>query len=73
MSVRIGTSGWNYPTGKGKWAGGRPLLGFDLDPAHPNVVPMQAREANVEGEGAIDMAALFRNGLRMLPESSFGC
>ena len=21
MSVRIGTSGWNYPTGKGKWNG----------------------------------------------------
>jgi Flp pilus assembly CpaF family ATPase len=46
-------------------------LGFDLDPAHPNVVAMQAREANVEGEGAIDMAALFRNGLRMLPERVF--
>lgn len=46
-------------------------LGFDLDPAHPNVVAMQAREANVEGEGAIDMAALFRNGLRMLPDRVF--
>lgn len=46
-------------------------LGFDLDPAHPNVVAMQAREANVEGEGAIDMAALFRNGLRMLPDRAF--
>jgi pilus assembly protein CpaF len=46
-------------------------LGFDLDTAHPNVVAMQAREANVEGEGAIDMAALFRNGLRMLPDRVF--
>ena len=46
-------------------------LGFDLDPAHPNVVAMQAREANVEGEGAIDMAALFRNALRMLPDRVF--
>src|SRR5205814_6432694 len=46
-------------------------LGFDLDPAHPNVVALQAREANVEGEGAVDLAALFRNGLRMLPDRVF--
>jgi Flp pilus assembly CpaF family ATPase len=31
------------------------------------VVALQAREANVEGEGAVDMAALFRNALRMAP------
>lgn len=46
-------------------------LGFDLDPAHPNVKSLQAREANVEGEGAIDMAALFRNALRMVPSRVF--
>ncbi len=47
-------------------------LGFDLDTqAHPNVKALQAREANVEGEGAVDMAALFRNGLRMLPSRVF--
>jgi Flp pilus assembly CpaF family ATPase len=47
-------------------------LGFDLDrQAHPNVVAMQAREANVEGEGAVDMAALFRNALRMVPSRVF--
>ncbi len=46
-------------------------LGFDLDPAHPNVKALQAREANVEGEGAVDMAALFRNALRMVPSRVF--
>ncbi|RZU48775.1 Flp pilus assembly CpaF family ATPase [Krasilnikovia cinnamomea] len=35
---------------------------------HPDVVPMQSREANVEGEGAIDMSELFRSGLRMSPD-----
>ena len=35
--------------------------------AHPNVAPLQAREANVEGEGAIGMSALFKAGLRMAP------
>jgi pilus assembly protein CpaF len=47
-------------------------LGFDQDKKHhPNVVAMQARDANVEGEGAISMAALFRNGLRMSPSRVF--
>jgi pilus assembly protein CpaF len=47
-------------------------LGFDHDrAAHPNVVAMQARDANVEGEGAVDMAALFRNALRMVPSRVF--
>jgi pilus assembly protein CpaF len=47
-------------------------LGFDQDHGpHPNVVAMQARDANVEGEGAISMAALFRNGLRMSPDRVF--
>lgn len=47
-------------------------LGFDLDRQHhSNVVAMQAREANVEGEGAVDMAMLFRNALRMVPSRVF--
>jgi Flp pilus assembly CpaF family ATPase len=47
-------------------------LGFDQDRVrHPNVVAMQARDANVEGEGAISMAMLFRNGLRMSPDRVF--
>jgi Flp pilus assembly CpaF family ATPase len=36
--------------------------------AHPDVVPLQSREANVEGEGAIGMSELFRSGLRMSPD-----
>ncbi|MBC9718012.1 CpaF family protein [Streptomyces sp. TRM66268-LWL] len=36
--------------------------------AHPNVVALQAREANLEGEGAIDQAELVRCGLRMSPD-----
>ncbi|WP_433530274.1 CpaF family protein [Micromonospora sp. CA-263727] len=44
-------------------------LALDADKAvHPNVVPLQSREANVEGEGAIDMSSLFRSGLRMSPD-----
>ncbi len=44
-------------------------LALDADKAlHPDVVPMQSREANVEGEGAIDMSELFRSGLRMSPD-----
>lgn len=44
-------------------------LGLDGDPAaHPNVVAMQAREPNIEGEGAIDQAELVRWGLRMSPD-----
>jgi pilus assembly protein CpaF len=34
---------------------------------HPNVVAMEAREANVEGEGEITMRALVREALRMNP------
>ncbi|MBL1102815.1 CpaF family protein [Streptomyces coffeae] len=36
--------------------------------AHPNVVAMQAREPNIEGQGAIDQAELVRWGLRMSPD-----
>ncbi|NIL64929.1 Flp pilus assembly complex ATPase component TadA, partial [Salinispora arenicola] len=44
-------------------------LALDADKAiHPDVVPLQSREANVEGEGAIDMSMLFRSGLRMSPD-----
>jgi Flp pilus assembly CpaF family ATPase len=47
-------------------------LGLDLDTAaHPNVVALQVREANVEGEGTVNMAALFRNALRMMPDRVF--
>jgi Flp pilus assembly CpaF family ATPase len=44
-------------------------LALDADKAlHPDVVPMQSRDANVEGQGAIDMSELFRSGLRMSPD-----
>lgn len=44
-------------------------LGLDRDEiAHPNVVAMQAREANLEGVGAVDQAELVRWGLRMGPD-----
>lgn len=36
--------------------------------AHPNVMALQAREANLEGQGAIDQADLVRCGLRMSPD-----
>ncbi|MFE5159060.1 CpaF family protein [Streptomyces sp. NPDC056697] len=43
-------------------------LGLNTDTAaHPNVVAMQAREPNIEGQGAIDQAELVRWGLRMSP------
>jgi Flp pilus assembly CpaF family ATPase len=43
---------------------------LDLDAdgdAHPNVAALQAREPNIEGAGAVDMAELVRWGLRMNP------
>jgi pilus assembly protein CpaF len=44
-------------------------LGLHKDTqAHPNVVPMQAREANLEGVGEITQAACVRMGLRMSPD-----
>ncbi|MER6075157.1 ATPase, T2SS/T4P/T4SS family [Streptomyces sp. NPDC001817] len=44
-------------------------LGLDADPVvHPNVVAMQAREPNIEGQGGIDQAELVRWGLRMSPD-----
>ncbi|MCK9922183.1 Flp pilus assembly complex ATPase component TadA [Frankia sp. AgPm24] len=43
-------------------------LGLDRDGLHDDVVAMQAREANVEGEGAIGLAELVRWALRMSPD-----
>jgi Flp pilus assembly CpaF family ATPase len=44
-------------------------LGLDVDrAAHPNVVALQAREPNLEGQGGIDQAELVRWGLRMSPD-----
>ena len=39
----------------------------DLKELHPNVAALEAREANVEGEGEISMAELVRAGLRLNP------
>ncbi|MEY9963386.1 pilus assembly protein CpaF [Streptacidiphilus sp. MAP12-16] len=43
-------------------------LGVHLDGRHPNTVALQAREANLEGVGAIDQAELVRWALRMSPD-----
>ncbi|MBV8160159.1 MAG: CpaF family protein [Acidimicrobiia bacterium] len=44
-------------------------LGLDqLPESHPDVVALEAREANTEGQGAISMAELVRRGLRMDPD-----
>jgi Flp pilus assembly CpaF family ATPase len=44
-------------------------LGLDqLPETHPDVVALEAREANTEGQGAISMAELVRRGLRMDPD-----
>jgi pilus assembly protein CpaF len=44
-------------------------LGLDRYPdLHPDVVALEAREENVEGEGEIDLATLVRWGLRMNPD-----
>ncbi|MGH9187174.1 MAG: CpaF family protein [Acidimicrobiales bacterium] len=44
-------------------------LGLDRYPdLHPDVVALEAREVNVEGEGAIELATLVRWGLRMNPD-----
>jgi pilus assembly protein CpaF len=40
----------------------------ELRPAHPHVVGLQARAANVEGAGAIDLRELVRQALRMRPD-----
>ena len=44
-------------------------LDLGADPVrHPNVAALQAREPNIEGHGAIDMAELVRWALRMNPD-----
>lgn len=43
-------------------------LGFDQDPAHPDVVALQAREPNLEGVGAITLSDLVWQSLRMQPD-----
>lgn len=43
-------------------------LGLDQDPAHPDVVALQAREPNLEGVGAITLSDLVWQSLRMQPD-----
>ena len=40
----------------------------ELAPDHPHVVRLLARQANVEGAGLVDLAALVRHALRMRPD-----
>jgi pilus assembly protein CpaF len=40
----------------------------ELRPEHPHVVGLEARPANVEGAGAVDLRTLVRQALRMRPD-----
>jgi pilus assembly protein CpaF len=40
----------------------------ELDPAHPHVVRLEARPANVEGAGEVSLRDLVRQALRMRPD-----
>jgi pilus assembly protein CpaF len=40
----------------------------ELRPDHPHVVSLEARPANVEGSGAVDLRTLVRQALRMRPD-----
>jgi pilus assembly protein CpaF len=40
----------------------------ELQPAHPHVVALESRPANVEGAGALDLRTLVRQALRMRPD-----
>jgi pilus assembly protein CpaF len=40
----------------------------ELRPSHPHVVRLEARGANAEGAGAVDLATLVRQALRMRPD-----
>jgi len=40
----------------------------ELRPAHPHVVRLESRLSNAEGAGAVDMATLVRQALRMRPD-----
>ncbi|MFY1674039.1 CpaF family protein [Plantactinospora sp. WMMB334] len=46
-------------------------LALDLDPDHPDCVALQAREANMEGEGGVSLSELVRYALRMSPDRVF--
>ncbi len=41
---------------------------FELQVAHPDVVSMQCRQPNLEGEGAVTLRDLVRESLRMRPD-----
>ncbi|MEU6858535.1 ATPase, T2SS/T4P/T4SS family [Glycomyces sp. NPDC046736] len=43
-------------------------LGLHKDDRHGNVVSLQTRDANIEGQGAVTAADLFRASLRMTPD-----
>ena len=69
-------------TGSGKTTLLRSLLGHvdpterivivedsrELAPTHPHTLTLESRQANVDGAGAVDMAALVRQALRMRPD-----
>ena len=38
------------------------------DPGHPDTIALQAREANLEGEGEVSLDALIRAAMRMTPD-----
>jgi pilus assembly protein CpaF len=40
----------------------------ELQPSHPHVVGLEARQANVEGVGSVDLRTLVRQALRMRPD-----
>ncbi|MHA7154098.1 TadA family conjugal transfer-associated ATPase [Arthrobacter sp. TMN-50] len=40
----------------------------ELNPRHPHTVPLQSRHGNSEGAGAVDLAELVRQALRMRPD-----
>ncbi|MHA7276933.1 TadA family conjugal transfer-associated ATPase [Arthrobacter sp. Hz1] len=40
----------------------------ELNPRHPHTVPLQSRHGNAEGAGAVDLAELVRQALRMRPD-----
>nr|WP_307038025.1 TadA family conjugal transfer-associated ATPase [Arthrobacter sp. B3I4] len=40
----------------------------ELNPVHPHVVSLESRHTNIEGGGAVDLAELVRQALRMRPD-----
>ncbi len=40
----------------------------ELAPDHPHLLTLEARPANIEGAGAVDLASLVRQALRMRPD-----